>query len=114
MSNKRNYNNYSKQNNPKKEEVVAPVEQKEEPGTSTQVVQPEPEAPVEEAKVIHGVVVNCEKLNVRRQPLATAEILTTLSKGEGVLIHDEINGFYKIGNPDISEYVMAKYIKVDE
>lgn len=59
-----------------------------------------------------GVVTGCTKLNVRKAPDATAEIIGTIDAGETVVIHDEIGSFYKVGNPDGDEYCMKKYISV--
>ena len=118
MANK-NYSNYSK---PKNDKPVEPVEPKmvEEAGLSTAAVITEPvkeEAPA--PKAVTGTVVNCEKLNVRSAPSLNAKINLTLSKGEGVVILELVErpdgeDFYKIGNPEHPEYVMAKYIKLNK
>lgn len=135
----RNYTNYSKQNKPAEKapespevlETTAPESQSDknvqnipentEPtetvtnaAPEAQTTQPEPEA----LKAVTGVVVNCEKLNVRSAPSLNANIDLTLSKGEGVVIIELVKGpdgedFYKVGNPEHPEYCMAKYIKIN-
>lgn len=137
MSNRQNYNNYYKQNNQKKEEpkvvnetdkdaakVVNTDPRLKQDGadvtettTDNDVVvqddQGNSEA-LEEPKVVKGVVVDCEKLNVRIRPSIKGEILTTLDVGTEVIIHKEMNGFYKIGNPNGDEYCMKKFIKINQ
>jgi hypothetical protein len=118
MANK-NYSNYSK---PKKEKPAEPVipetpEVVEEAGLSTAEVITEPVKEPETPKTVIGTVIKCEKLNVRSAPSLNAKINLTLAKGEGVVILELVErpdgeDFYKIGNPEHPEYVMAKYIKI--
>lgn len=106
-----NYNKMSNRPNPTPEKVEAAEAATE----VTEVV----EAPVEEPVVpnpefTYGTVSNCVRLNVRNKPDISADILTALSAGETVVIHDEIGEFYKIGNPDGDEYCMKKYITIEK
>lgn len=107
MANK-NYNNYSKKTKP------AATENKEAEIT----VNETPKTP----DVQTGVVVNCEKLNIRNKPSIDGVILGTLSKGDEVVIHEIVKSysgkdFYKVKvdviKPDEYQYCMAKYIKIN-
>ena len=126
----RNYTNYSKQNKPdeKATEATEVIETTATESQSDENVQNIPEnteaietavnADQEAPKAVTGVVVNCEKLNVRSAPSLNAEINLILSKGEGVVILELVKGsdgedFYKVGNPEHPEYCMAKYIKIN-
>ena len=125
MSNK-HYTNYNK---PKKQESVEPtqehkvieevVQEVEETIQESEVIEETVEETVqEEPKAVTGVVVNCKKLNVRSAPSLNAKINLTLSEGEGAVILDLVHrpdgeDFYKIGNPEHPDYVMAKYIKIN-
>lgn len=89
-------------------EVVAEVENVTETVTepvAEPVVKTDPE--LKKGKVYH-----CTKLNIRKAPKADAEVVGTIDAGVTVVIHDEIGDFYKIGNPDGSEYCMKKFISV--
>lgn len=87
------------------EEVVEPVEFTEE---------------VEALAVINGVVANCKRLNVRRKPEKTAEILTIIEEGTAVTINDSLSSedFYSVTVelPDgatMVGYCMKQYIKIE-
>lgn len=117
MANK-NYNNYSKPKKDKPVEVVAP-EVVEEVIQEPETVVAEPVQEEPKVNPIIGTVINCEKLNVRSAPSLDAKINLTLSKGEGVIILELVkipdgDDFYKIGNPEHPDYVMAKYIKIKQ
>lgn len=135
----RNYTNYSKQNkhDEKATEATEVIETTATESQSDENVQNIPEnietidtecktAPEarttksdsEALKAVTGVVVNCEKLNVRSAPSLNSKINLILSKGEGVVILELVKGsdgedFYKVGNPEHPEYCMAKYIKIN-
>ena len=104
MSNKTNYSKMS---------TAAPVEEIENEVVET-VEEPIETPVVEEIKTKTGVVIDCARLNVRKAPKADAKILKTISRGDTVIIHDEVGEFYKIGNPNATEYCMKKYISVNE
>ena len=125
MSNKnRNYTNYSKPNKPA--ETVAPANSEEkvqniqsDTETTTNVTpepqtnQPDPEAP----KVVKGVVVDCEKLNIRADAKVSSEVLCVINKGEKVEIIKEksTNDFYAViygkdKEVSIEGYCMKTYI----
>lgn len=131
----RNYTNYSKQNNQKKEEQIGGKVQSDEnvqnlpettettePATNatpeSQTTQPEP-GPTPPA-VVTGVVVNCEKLNIREKPSLFAEVLCVINKGEEVEIIEEesTDDFYAViygGNKSVSVtgFCMKQYIKIN-
>lgn len=56
------------------------------------------EVPVEKPKVITGVVSGCERLNVRSNPDASADVLCTIDRGTEVVIDKKgsTKDFYKI------------------
>lgn len=113
-----NYTNYS---NPQTTPAVEPGVKEEEPIVTEEpkVVQEEetvtvtPEPPVEP---VYGVVTECIKLNVRKEPDANADIVTTLSLATEVLV-DLVNSteeFYKIvTGAGVEGYCMKQYINVD-
>ena len=139
----RNYTNYSKQNNQKKEERIGGKVQTDETVTNpkpqsdenvqnipkntettetvtnaapkAQTTQPEPETP----EAVIGVVVNCEKLNIRADADKTAEVLCVINKGEEVEIDEEdsTDDFYSViygKTKEVSVYgfCMKQYIKI--
>lgn len=61
-----------------------------------------------------GMVSNCPKLNVRKNPDTSADIITTIVRGIDVEIIDRSNDkFYQIKLPDgRSGYCMKEYIKI--
>ena len=69
------------------------------------------EETVEETPVKKGKVVNCGKLNIRKEPSAEAEIVGTIIVGSEVTILDEVGDFYQI-EPGEGNYCMKKYISV--
>lgn len=100
--------NYSKMSTkPKKEEEVVEEVVKDSieiEQSTTEVTEPDP--------LPTGIVSGCSKLNVRKKPLATAEIIGTLDSGTTVTIYDEVGEFYKIG--PTNEFCMKKYISVNK
>ena len=80
------------------------------------VDQPVEESPKKETKV--GIVVNCEKLNLRRTPLKDsdgANIITELLPGIAVLIdeNESTPNFYKVITEDgLEGYCMRQFIEV--
>ena len=78
-----------------------------------------PSAP-EEPKAVIGVVVNCEKLNIRAEAKTTAEVLCIINKGEEVEIIEEesTDDFYAVifgkdKEVSIEGYCMKQYIKIN-
>lgn len=116
-----NYTNYSKpQTAPVEPEVIEEVTQEEETvvlETIEEVVQEEeivtPEPPVEP---VYGVVTECAKLNVRKEPNVNAEVVTTILLATEVLV-DVVNSteeFYKIvTGSGVEGYCMKRYINID-
>lgn len=130
----RNYTNYSKQNNQKKEEQIGGKVQSEEnvqnlqetentngttpPAPDCETNQPEP-GPTPPA-VVTGAVVNCEKLNIREEPSLFADVLCVINKGEEVEIIEEYStdDFYAVifgknKTVSVEGFCMKKYIKIN-
>ena len=113
MGNK-NYTNYNKNNKPTEAEIEAAEVVNEVEEVTAEPVQ---EAPKAEKKF--GVVCDCEKLNVRNQPVATAGIVTTIPNGQKVKIteDDPTSDFYAVSvrlskTENIVGYCMKKFISV--
>lgn len=106
MANRKNYSKISTEGAKAKQTDETKIESSLEPEV-TEKVEHKPEV-----KTIKGVVVNCERLNVRKEPNINSEVLTILDKGATVTIYGEENEFYKIGHA--GEYCMKKYISVQK
>lgn len=112
MSNKKNYNKISTEKT--KAEVAEVVE--ETPAVEAEVA----ETVVEEAPQVTmsnpiGVVVNCEKLNVRKNSSVKSESIGVIVKGTEVEIFEDssTNDFYSVVTPEgLNGYCMKKYISV--
>lgn len=104
MSKHKNYSNYY--NEKKSEDQVNKVEDEE-------VVEGEYPIKDREFSIIPtlGVVVNCNKLNVRKESNAGSEIVDVLDKGTSVEIVGESNGFRKVKIDDTIGYCMSFYIE---
>lgn len=116
--------NYSKNfNNPQVEEpveetvVVPEVEPvdvlAEDALTPQQPVVPQPEP--EKAPAKKGVVVNCDKLNVRKAPTKGSDAIAQITKGNEVIINEAESkgGFYKISTVSgLEGYCMKAYIEI--
>lgn len=101
----RNYTNYSK-----------PVEVKEETVTPEVTPTPEPPAAPEVTEIL-GVVVDCEKLNVREEANAEADVVCTIPVGTEVMINEEesTDEFYKIcTGAGVEGFCMKKFIDIDK
>ena len=114
---KHNYNNYSKPK-PKLEPEEKPVVQEAEPVIEDQTVIPEvimaPEAEAQAAK-LSGIVGNCARLNVRKEPNKMADVIAVLEAGSEVQLVSEkpVNGFYNVIAVDGREgYCMCDYISI--
>ena len=60
-------------------------------------------------------VVNCNKLNVRKEPNAGSEIIAVLDEGSTVeIISTDISGFRRVKTADLEGYCMSFYIKKTE
>lgn len=106
---KKNYNRISTERAKAFEKPVEPVV--EVVDEVDEVVVQECDNRVEEPifEKVEGVVANCSKLNIRKQPNPNAEIIGTINSGAKVIIHEEVGDFYKIGD---SEFCMKKFISV--
>jgi len=81
--------------------------------------EPVVEDKIPEIKVFYGVVDNCDRLNVRVQPMKEAPVLEVITKGTEVEMHTTktSGGFYDIqvqipGKGKIHGFCMKKYITV--
>lgn len=77
--------------------------------------EPDPEPVTAEVPVKKGIVVNCDKLNVRKAPTKGSEAIAKITKGNEVIINDAESkgGFYKISTVSgIEGYCMKAYIEV--
>ena len=114
---KHNYNNYSKPKT-KPEPEEKPVVQEAEPVIEGQTVIPEVTMAQEvEARVakLPGIVGNCARLNVRKEPNKMADVIAVLEAGSEVrLVSEEpVNGFYNLITVDGREgYCMCDYISI--
>lgn len=100
----RMYKLYDAKENKELEDVKIVEEKKEDslPQVNTEVEKKAAQA----GKVIGGL-----SLNVRKKPMATAEIISTVKDGATVDILEEVNEeWYHIASPN--GYVMKKYVQV--
>lgn len=108
---KHNYNNYSKPKT-KPEPEEKPVVQEAEPVIEGQTMIPEAEA---QASKLPGIVGNCARLNVRKEPNKMADVIAVLEAGSEVRLVSEkpVNGFYNVIAVDGREgYCMCDYISI--
>ena len=103
--------NYENKPNRGFRENVNPVDETAEPV--------EPVATEESVKtMMSGIVVNCEKLNLRKSPLKDsdgANVITTLLAGAAVVINesDSTPNFYKVTTENgLEGYCMKQFIKL--
>lgn len=100
------------------EQVVEAVEENTEEAVETPVEETTEEV-VEEASddeiLDIGVVTDCLKLNVRKQPSKDAEVLKTIDALTEVVILKEVNDFYEVAlKTGESGYCMKKYIAINK
>ena len=114
---KHNYNNYSKPKT-KPEPEENPVVQEAESVIEGQTMIPEvtmaPESEAQAAK-LPGIVGNCARLNVRKEPNKMADVIAVLEAGSEVRLVSEkpVNGFYNVITADGREgYCMLDYISI--
>lgn len=71
----------------------------------------------EEETVMTGVVANCDKLNVREQPVAGSNILCEINAGSEVIVDMDAsaNEFYKVFTVSgIEGFCMKNYISIQK
>lgn len=70
---------------------------------------------VPKATHVKGVVVNCDKLNVRELPGKDSKILCTINKNDEIQVSITVFGdFYQIiTSTGVEGYCMSKYIKIN-
>ena len=124
---KQNYSNYSKKDvNVEPEVMETKVVEPEVVETETVQVEPEVVETKTETKTkvknkakeifTTGVVVDCKKLRVRKNPNANAEVLCELNVGDKVTldIANSTTTFYKVTTKvGVKGYCMIKYVKAD-
>lgn len=106
MANKKNYNKISTEN--------AMAEKDVNPEVNNEVNAGSDNAEKVEKPVVTGVVVKCEKLNVRKSPSLNAEKICVINAGTEVTISSKEGGrdFYAVTLPDGTKgFCMKKYIK---
>ena len=109
---KHDYTKHSKTQEPE----VKSEETKVTEDPITTPVTPAPTVETEENDTIIGIVVECAKLNVRKEPAADAEILTTIPKGSEVQvdIFESTEDFYKVcTGAGVEGYCVKDYINID-
>lgn len=126
----KNYTNYSNKSVNKEveketvveetveEQVVEAAEENTEEAVETPVEETTEEV-VEEASddeiLDIGVVTDCLKLNVRKQPSKDAEVLKTIDALTEVIILKEVGDFYEVAlKTGESGYCMKKYIAINK
>lgn len=113
--------NYSKISNMNEAETITVTDIACKPVVDI-VVEPVSTEATEETKpiidtkpeIIYGKVVGCTKLNVRKEPIVTSDIVRTVSKDEKIVINmDKSNDeFYSVRLGAIKGYCMKKYIEI--
>lgn len=65
-------------------------------------------------KHVEGVVVNCARLNVRKEPSKAAKVLRVFEKGNIVMVdlENSTEDFYKVLTPSGEGYCMKDFIEV--
>lgn len=105
MSHKPNYTKYSNFSKPQEAPVVEPE------------VKDEEETVIEEdGDETIGVIVKCERLNVRETASPDATVLTTVPKGAQVKVNifESTNDFYKVcTEAGVEGYCAKDYINID-
>lgn len=94
---RKDYTKFSNQNEKKEEPII--------------------ETAVEEAPVVekHGVVVDCVRLNIRKEPRIDAEVLCEVNCSTDMLVYEEesTDEFYKIcTSSGIEGFCMKKFITI--
>lgn len=107
--------NYSKQFD-KNEELTKPMQEQLQP-IPDPVQEPEvPQTPVQEQPPVirKGVVVNCDRLNIRERCTKESDVVSIISKGTIVDIYGEVPDWYEIetANGKIKGYCMAEFIEL--
>lgn len=104
--------NYSKQFN-KNEELPKPMQEAEVKAEVQPEIQQVDEIPQTPYRT--GVVVGCDRLNVRKGPSKDTEAINVISKGTVVKIEEvSIEGWFKIttANDKINGYCMSEFIEL--
>ena len=81
-----------------KEEKVEEVKEEKEP--EEVVEEDDNKGYIEEDDDNEGVVFNCEKLNIRKEPKPIADILTQVESGTSIVILEDKGDFYEVALPD--------------
>lgn len=110
MANRKNYSKISTEGAKVKQTEKTKVESTLEPEV-TEKVKPK-------AKVIKGVVANCERLNVRTNPSLNAAVDVVIDKGTEVEVTGSNGDFYSVRKGTTTKgfygWCMKKYISIAE
>ena len=89
----------------------------EEAVTEESIVEEPKEIEVVEDKNEQRGIVNCPRLNLRKEPNINSEVITVLLQNLTVIINNEVNDFYNvtvyIGDSIFNGYCMSKYITLE-
>lgn len=110
MGNRKNYSKISTEGAKAKQAEEIKIESTLELN-ATEKVEPKVE-------VLKGVVINCERLNVRTNPSLNATVETVIKKGTEVEIADSNDDFYYVSSGTMTDgfdgWCMKKYISVQK
>ena len=103
---KKNYSKFSEHF--KKSEEVIEETKNEMIEEVKEVTEEEPET-----EIVTGVVVNCDKLNIREKPSTDSKVLRIVKKDEELGIYPTpVDGFYKVVRMETEGYCMMNFIKL--
>ena len=99
------HKNYTKYSENSEQVVNTEVEIKE-----AEVVEEKPEQ-----THVDGVVINCSKLNVRKEPNKESDAIGVLNNGVFVIVELEnsTEDFYKVRTAGVQGYCMKNYISIE-
>ena len=89
----------------------------EEAVNEESIVEEPKETEVVEDKIEQRGIVNCPRLNLRKEPNINSKVITILLQNLTVIINDKVNDFYNvtvyIGDSIFNGYCMSKYITLE-
>ena len=117
MSHHNNHKDYTKYSNKPAKETNVTVDERDafEDEVVTNEPTPEEPTPVVDPVVQNGVVVACNKLNVRENPDKNAKVVCVLDEGAvvEVSVEESVGGYYKVCTEiGIEGYCMKSYIEL--
>lgn len=84
----------------KEPEKVEEVKEEKELEKVDEEIDDDKKGYIEEDNDNDGVVFNCEKLNIRKEPKPIADILTQVESGTNIVILEDKGDFYEVALPD--------------